>query len=86
MPGRERGVQSDLQCLDGTSQWPAGRGLRLDGFGCEATVVGHLQKPGSGEVHGRERSLLQAHTLKPSKFPKLSVHASALDVPKAMRP
>jgi len=25
------------------------------------------------------RGLLQAHALKPSKFPKLSVHASALD-------
>jgi hypothetical protein len=48
--------------------------------------MGNLQQSGSREVHGRQRGLLRAHARKPSKFPKLSVHAPALDFPKAMRP
>lgn len=84
--GRTCRAQGDPEGLHGTSECAAGRGLRLrdlrfDGFGCEAAVLGDLQKPGSGEVHGGERGLLQAHTLKPSKLPQLSVHASALAIP-----
>jgi hypothetical protein len=70
--------------LDRTCERAAGR-LRLDRFGCDAAIVGNLEQPASREVQGGEGGLLQAETFKSSKLAQLSVHASALDVPLAMR-
>lgn len=77
--GRARGREDVLECLNGNSNSPARYGQGLDGFRREAAVSGDLEQSGSRQIHVRQRGLLQAHALKPSKFPKLSVHASALD-------
>ena len=85
MPGGDpRGAQNQHERLDGPCEGAA-RHLRFDRLGCDAAIVGDLEQPASREVHVGEGGLLQADPFKPSKFPKLSVHASALDVPRPIR-
>lgn len=85
--GRARRREGVLEGLNGDSNSPAGHGQGLDGFCRQAAVSSDLEQSGSRQmIHVRQRGLLQAHALKPPKFPKLSVHASALDFPGTMRP